>query len=51
MIRAGQTIAVAGVRVECEDEFLMLTSYGKVPGAWWPFGSEAAEAAALCTGR
>ena len=48
MIRAGQTIAVAGVRVECDDEFLMLAWYGKVPGARWPFGSEDLPRRPLC---
>jgi CDP-diacylglycerol pyrophosphatase len=34
------TIAVAGVRVESDDEFLILASYAKAPGAWWPVGSD-----------
>jgi CDP-diacylglycerol pyrophosphatase len=32
------TIAVAGVRVESYDEFVILTSSAKAPGAWWPVG-------------
>jgi CDP-diacylglycerol pyrophosphatase len=34
------TIAVAGVRGESDDEFLILASYAKAPGAWWPVGSD-----------
>jgi CDP-diacylglycerol pyrophosphatase len=34
------TIAVAGVRVESDDEFLILASYAKAPHAWWPVGSD-----------
>jgi CDP-diacylglycerol pyrophosphatase len=34
------TIAVAGVRVGSDDEFLILASYAKAPGAWWPVGSD-----------
>jgi CDP-diacylglycerol pyrophosphatase len=34
------TIAVVGVRVESDDEFLILASYAKAPGAWWPVGSD-----------
>ena len=33
------TIVVAGVRVEGDDEFLILASYAKAPHAWWPVGS------------
>jgi CDP-diacylglycerol pyrophosphatase len=33
------TIAVAGVRVEGDDEFLILASYARAPHAWWPVGS------------
>ena len=33
------TIVVAGVRVESDDEFLILASYAKAPHAWWPVGS------------
>jgi hypothetical protein len=32
-------VAVAGVRVEGDDEFLILASYAKAPHAWWPVGS------------
>ena len=32
------TIAVAGVRVDSDDEFLILASYAKAPHAWWPVG-------------
>ena len=34
------TIAVVGVRVDSDDEFLILASYAKAPGAWWPVGSD-----------
>jgi CDP-diacylglycerol pyrophosphatase/Domain of unknown function (DUF309) len=34
------TIAVAGVRVESDDEFLILASYATAPGGWWPVGSD-----------
>ena len=34
-----RTIAVAGVRVEGDDEFLILASYARAPHAWWPVGS------------
>ena len=34
------TIVVAGVRVESDDEFLILASYAKAPHAWWPVGSD-----------
>ena len=33
-------IMVAGVRVEGEDEFLILASYAGAPGAWWPVGAD-----------
>ena len=33
------TIAIVGVRVDSDDEFLILASYAKAPGAWWPVGS------------
>jgi CDP-diacylglycerol pyrophosphatase len=33
------TIVVAGVRVENDDEFLILASYAKAPGAWWTVGA------------
>ena len=32
------TVAVAGVRVEGDDQFLILSSYARAPGAWWPVG-------------
>ena len=31
---------VAGVRVEGDDEFLILASYAGAPGAWWPVGAD-----------
>ena len=34
------TVMVAGVRVEGDDEFLILASYAHAPGAWWPVGSD-----------
>jgi CDP-diacylglycerol pyrophosphatase len=34
------TIVVAGVRVESDDEFLILASYAKAPHAWWPVGAD-----------
>lgn len=34
------TIVVAGVRVEGDDEFLILASYAKAPHAWWPVGAD-----------
>jgi CDP-diacylglycerol pyrophosphatase len=34
------TVVVAGVRVEGDDEFLILASYAKAPHAWWPVGAE-----------
>jgi CDP-diacylglycerol pyrophosphatase len=37
--RADLTIAAAGVRVEGNDQFLILVSYAKAPGAWWSVGS------------
>jgi CDP-diacylglycerol pyrophosphatase len=33
------TIVVAGVRVESDDEFLILASSAKAPHAWWPVGA------------
>jgi CDP-diacylglycerol pyrophosphatase len=33
-------IVVAGVRVEGDNEFLILASYAKAPHAWWPVGSD-----------
>jgi CDP-diacylglycerol pyrophosphatase len=38
--RGDLTIAVAGVRVANDDDFLILASYAKAPGAWWPVGAE-----------
>jgi CDP-diacylglycerol pyrophosphatase len=32
------TVAVAGMRVAGDDEFLILASYAKAPHAWWPVG-------------
>ena len=37
--RSDLTIAVAGVRVETDDEFLILASYAHAPHAWWPVGA------------
>ena len=33
-------IMVAGVRVEDQDEFVILASYAGAPGAWWPVGAD-----------
>ena len=33
------TVMIAGVRVEGDDQFLILASYAHAPGAWWPVGS------------
>jgi CDP-diacylglycerol pyrophosphatase len=33
-------IMVAGVRLEGDDEFLILASYAGAPHAWWPVGAE-----------
>ncbi len=33
------TIMAAGVRLEGDDQFLILASYAKAPGAWWPVGA------------
>ncbi len=33
-------IMVAGVRVEGDDEFVILASYAGAPGAWWPVGAD-----------
>ena len=38
--RGDLTVAVAGVRVANDDDFLILASYAKAPGAWWPVGAE-----------
>jgi CDP-diacylglycerol pyrophosphatase len=32
------TIGVVGVRADGDDQFLILATYAKAPGAWWPFG-------------
>ena len=34
------TVVVAGVRVEGDDQFLILASYSKAPHAWWPVGAD-----------
>jgi CDP-diacylglycerol pyrophosphatase len=34
------TVVVAGVRVNGDDEFLILASYARAPHAWWPVGSD-----------
>ncbi|HZZ22031.1 MAG TPA: CDP-diacylglycerol diphosphatase [Roseiarcus sp.] len=34
------TVVVAGVRVNSDDEFLILASYAKAPHAWWPVGAD-----------
>ncbi len=34
------TVVVAGVRVDSDDEFLILASYAKAPHAWWPVGAD-----------
>ena len=34
------TIVVAGVRVESDDQFLILASYARAPHAWWPVGAD-----------
>ena len=34
------TIVVVGVRVEGDDQFLILASYARAPHAWWPVGAE-----------
>jgi CDP-diacylglycerol pyrophosphatase len=31
-------VGVAGVRVDNDDQFLILASYAKAPHAWWPVG-------------
>jgi CDP-diacylglycerol pyrophosphatase len=40
------TVVVVGVRVDSDDEFLILASYAKAPHAWWPVG--AADVLASC---
>jgi CDP-diacylglycerol pyrophosphatase len=34
------TVVVAGVRVDSDDQFLILASYAKAPHAWWPVGAD-----------
>ena len=34
------TVVVVGVRVDREDQFLILASYAKAPHAWWPVGAD-----------
>jgi CDP-diacylglycerol pyrophosphatase len=34
------TVVVVGVRVDSEDQFLILASYAKAPHAWWPVGAD-----------
>jgi CDP-diacylglycerol pyrophosphatase len=38
--RGDLMIAVAGVRVEGDDDFLIIASYAHAPHAWWPVGAE-----------
>jgi CDP-diacylglycerol pyrophosphatase len=38
--RSDLTIMVVGVRVEGDDEFLVLASYVGAPHAWWPVGAD-----------
>ncbi len=38
--RGNVMIMIAGVRVEGDDEFLILASYAGAPGAWWPIGAD-----------
>jgi CDP-diacylglycerol pyrophosphatase len=38
--RGDLTVVVAGVRVEDDDQFLILASYAKAPHAWWPVGAD-----------
>jgi len=38
--RGELTVLVAGVRVEGDDQFMVLATYAKAPGAWWPVGSD-----------
>ena len=49
--RGDLTIMVAGVRVEGDDEFLILASYAHAPGAWWPVGSDDLLGRACLAGR
>jgi CDP-diacylglycerol pyrophosphatase len=34
------TVVVVGVRVEGDDQFLILASYSNAPHAWWPVGAD-----------
>jgi CDP-diacylglycerol pyrophosphatase len=34
------TVVVVGVRVEGDDQFVILASYSKAPHAWWPVGAD-----------
>jgi CDP-diacylglycerol pyrophosphatase len=34
------TVVVVGVRVDGDDQFLILASYSNAPHAWWPVGAE-----------
>jgi CDP-diacylglycerol pyrophosphatase len=34
------TVVVVGVRVEDDDQFVILASYSKAPHAWWPVGAD-----------
>jgi CDP-diacylglycerol pyrophosphatase len=34
------TVVVVGVRVDSDDEFLILATYAKAPHAWWPVGAD-----------
>jgi CDP-diacylglycerol pyrophosphatase len=34
------TVVVVGVRVDDDDQFLILASYAKAPHAWWPVGAD-----------
>jgi CDP-diacylglycerol pyrophosphatase len=38
--RGSAMIMVAGVRVEGDDEFVILASYAGAPSAWWPIGAD-----------
>src|SRR3984957_16275709 len=34
------TVVVVGIRVDSDDQFLILASYAKAPHAWWPVGAD-----------
>ena len=38
--RGDLTVMVAPVRIDGDDQFLILASYAHAPGAWWPVGSD-----------